>query len=68
MRNTYGMKINEIVDINAKYVICHSLERNGLCVFKQEIGGVFSHYCSGPFETREDAQAVIETLGAIDNG
>ena len=67
MDNAYGVKINEISDMNAKYVICHSLERNGPCVFKQEMGGVFSHYCSGPFETKKEAENMIETYEAIDN-
>lgn len=63
----YGVKVNEMVDINARYTICHSLERNGICVFEEE-GGLFSRYLSGPFTTKQEAENYIETLEAIDNG
>ena len=51
-----------------RYVIYHSLDRNGICIFKEEVGGIFAHYCSGPFRTKQEAQANIEALEAIDNG
>ena len=63
MDNTWGMDIKKRID--AKYFIAHSVERNGICIFYEE--NLYSTYCSGPYKDKEEAEAFLETIEAIDN-
>jgi len=60
--SSWGVDIKET---SSKYFIAHSLERNGLCVFKEEKS--YSVYCGGPYRDKEEAEAFMETIEAIDN-
>ncbi len=51
-------------DSVSKYVIAHSLERNGLCVFKDE--GLSAIYLGGPYATRQEAEAFLSKTEARD--
>lgn len=60
--SSWGVDIKET---SSKYFIAQSLERNGLCIFKEE--NLYSTYCSGPYIDKEEAEAFIKTYKAIDD-